>query len=35
MKPKYFHVLLGFKMDPPIDERLRGGGLKKSCNLLK
>jgi len=35
MKPMYFHVLLGFKTDPPMDERLRRGGLKKPCDLLK
>jgi len=35
MKPKYFHMLLGFKMDPPMGERSRGGGLKESYNLLK
>jgi len=35
MKPKYFHELLGVRTEPPIDERLRRGGLKKPCDLLK
>jgi len=28
-------MLLGFKMDPPMGERSRGGGLKELCDLLK
>jgi len=28
-------MLLGFKMDPPMGERSRRGGLKKPYNLLK
>jgi len=35
MKPKYFHMLLCFKTDPPMGERLRGGELKEPCDLLK
>jgi len=27
MNPKYFHEFLGWRIGPPIDERLRGGGL--------
>jgi len=35
MKSKYFYMLLGFKTDPPMDERLRREGLKEPCNPLK
>ena len=35
MNPRYFHELLGHKMDPPSGERSRGGGLKVPWDLLK
>jgi len=30
MKFKYFHMLLGFKMDPPMGERSRGGRIEEA-----
>ena len=35
MKPRYFQISLGWRIDPPIGERLRGRGLKKLWDLEK
>jgi len=35
MNPKYLHVSFGYKIGLPKDERLRGEGLRVSCNLEK
>jgi len=35
INPRYFHKLLGQRIGPPIDERLRGGGLNVPWDLLK
>jgi len=35
MKPRYFQESLGYRIGPPIEERLREGELKVLCNLVK
>jgi len=35
MKPKYFQVLLGYRIGPSSKERSRGGGLTLPLNLEK
>jgi len=35
MKPKYFQVLLGYRIGPPSKERSRGGGLILPLDIEK
>ena len=35
MNPRYFHVFLGIRIGPPMEERLREGRVKRPCDLLK
>jgi len=35
MKPRYFQVSLGHRVEPPRDERLRERGLNKPIDLEK
>jgi len=35
MKPRYLHIFLEQGMGPPRGLRLRGGGLRRPCDLEK